>query len=190
MPREITATKKALQALAKERPDIAHLTTGIDGWKARFLVALAESGTVGRAAKLAGTTSAAVRYNRQRDRTFDLRCNEAIQIALEKMESIYWSAALGELDGKPNLPAIQFWLKTHKPEIYGEKSAKLRLTAPTNNGTLMMEQTGSVEQLKKVLETLAHAGALPQGFTMELMAESKTSPDSLETYEDPGNTSE
>ena len=83
--------------------------------KKRFIDALAEQGTVLHAARAAGVSRMTAYRSRQDDREFASRWDEAIENAVDQVESTIYQQAVGG-----NTLAAIFYLKAHRP-IYRDR---------------------------------------------------------------------
>jgi len=86
-------------------------------WPAAFLVELEKHGSITAAARAAGVGRRTVYDERDRNPEFDQAVVEATDICIEEVEStLYQRAVAGVSD-----TAIIFFLKCHKPEVYGDR---------------------------------------------------------------------
>lgn len=87
------------------------------GWDEKFLTALEELGAVAPAARQAGVGRSTVYDRRDADPVFRAAMEQALDTCVEEVEStLYTRAKSGETD-----TAVIFYLKSRKPEIYGDK---------------------------------------------------------------------
>ncbi len=122
-------------------------------WKQTFLQKLTELGSVSAAATAAGVSRASVYEARRNDGEFIEAMREAREYAVEAIEStLYQRAREGEL------PALTFYLKGHKPEVYGnrmlhEEREKIRLEAREE---VMAQVRAEIRKLPKPLRQLLY----------------------------------
>lgn len=82
-------------------------------WRPAFLSVLSRTGTISSAARAVGIAVPVVSAARKRDVEFDVQCQEAVQYAIEWLETVAWDRATRHSD-----QLLIFLLKSHKPEVY------------------------------------------------------------------------
>lgn len=156
-----TDTLVRIAELQQREPALYGLIGGFDGWRARFLVALAMRGNIAYACRVAGVGRQAATENKLRNPQFEQAWNLALQTAVDKVEEAAWDLALGSDTYAPDKTMIQFMLKHHKADTYGDKRT-VEHTGPGGGAipVATQEQLGSQKQLAEVLAVLIQAKAV------------------------------
>src|SRR5438034_1132853 len=93
-------------------------------WQEKFIAALREAPHVGLAAKAAGV-SREICYRTRRDNpTFEKQWSNALEDAVSDLEVVAFREAM-----RGNVPLIQFLLKAHKKDVYGDRTEHQHLVA-------------------------------------------------------------
>lgn len=154
-----TPKQAELIAVTRAEPNLAHLPVGYEGAKARFVVALAVVGTVMGAARSAGISPRTAQLWCAKDPKYKLRCQEAKELALMRLEEAAFDVALGTQKIAPNPQMLQFLLKTRLPEVYGDRREVVHSGQVTGVvQPAMLEAAGSATQLNEVMAALRAAG--------------------------------
>ena len=129
MPSTPTTTPEKTDQSSKLSPAVrtaAHLKKGPGrAWMSRFLLKLEALGSISAAASAAGVGRRTVYDERARNPEFDQAVVEATAACVEAVEATLYQRALSGASDT----AIIFYLKTRKPEIYGDRLTAQKIEA-------------------------------------------------------------
>lgn len=89
-------------------------------WMVPFLLSLSKTSNVGEACEKAGVGRNTVYDYRKKDADFAAKWDEAIEMALDRLEKKAWTVAMRPLEPDPSM--IRWLLSRLRPAVYGDKS--------------------------------------------------------------------
>jgi hypothetical protein len=134
-------------------------------WKPGFLLALREVPNVLRAARAVSIPRSLAYQERVIDPEFaqawDRALEEGQHVMVEAIESKVYDLIMNNSSFRHNVLRI-FFLKSHRPEVYGDRS-ELKLKGSVEEPVVVQMESEGVDRVADILSVLAGCGAIPPG---------------------------
>jgi hypothetical protein len=142
-------------------------------WKPGFLLALREVPNVLRAARAVNIPRSLAYQEKGKDAEFsaawDTALEEGQKVMVEAIESKVYDLIMNNSSFRHNVLRI-FFLKSHRPEVYGDRS-ELKLKGSQEEPVVVQMESEGVDRVADILSVLAGCGAIPSGAGEAITAE-------------------